>query len=522
MYSNRKIDPAEFRDRLPLFEEKTREFYDGKMNVKEYKGFSGKYGSYAQRGGKSNMLRLRMTAGRVPQSKLDFTLDAIRKHNVNLAHFTTCQAVQLHNLQPDALFDIMDKALDAGIVCYGGGGDYPRNVMCSPLSGTDPQEWFNVMPYAQEAANFLLQFIDSEKMPRKLKVAFSGSLANDPHATFRDLGFVAREDGRFDVYAAGGLGGHPRLGVKVAEAIDPMDINYYIAAMIHTFRKYGNYENRAKARTRFMVEALGSEEAFVEAYQKELQDVMEKEDLRLTPDDLEDMTITKTGDGTAAEESFVIRRQKQDGLYSVLYHPLGGSPRLDVLEKAAAFLRETEGTEMRLAPDESAWFINLTGQEAETMRDILQEDNARNPFETSISCIGATICQVGLRDSQGTLQNALKAVQEAGLPDNALPQVHISGCPSSCGTHQVGKLGFRGFLKVIDKKPQPAYILFVNGDDRQGQEVLGQELGTVLQEKVPELLVKIGQAAADAGLDYDSWRKAEPEALEAIAADYLV
>ena len=40
---------------------------------------------------------------------------------------------------------------------------------------------------------------------RKLKVGFSNGPANETHATFRDLGFVGREDGNFDVYSAGGL-----------------------------------------------------------------------------------------------------------------------------------------------------------------------------------------------------------------------------------------------------------------------------------------------------------------------------
>lgn len=40
-----------------------------------------------------------------------------------------------------------------------------------------------------------MHFIKAEKMPRKLKVGFSSSPANLTHATYRDLGFAAREDG---------------------------------------------------------------------------------------------------------------------------------------------------------------------------------------------------------------------------------------------------------------------------------------------------------------------------------------
>ena len=149
-----KIDPQSWKEDLAAFRQKTEEFYAGNMDKMAYKGFSGLYGSYAQRGGKANMLRLRMTAGRVTPEKLAFTADAVRRHQVSRLHFTTCQTIQLHDLQPDAVFDIMEKALDAGIVTLGGGGDYPRNVMCSPLAGVEADEYFDVLPWA-EAADLL-------------------------------------------------------------------------------------------------------------------------------------------------------------------------------------------------------------------------------------------------------------------------------------------------------------------------------------------------------------------------------
>ena len=53
----------EWRASLPKFREMTEKFYAKEVSVKEYKGFSGGYGSYAQKGGEASMLRLRMTAG---------------------------------------------------------------------------------------------------------------------------------------------------------------------------------------------------------------------------------------------------------------------------------------------------------------------------------------------------------------------------------------------------------------------------------------------------------------------------
>ena len=146
------IAPQAWREDIALFKEKTDAFYAGELDKGAYKAFSGYYGSYAQRGGKANMLRLRMTAGRVTREKMEYTAKALRQYDVKRLHFTTCQTIQLHDLQPEQVYGIMEGALDAGIVTIGGGGDFPRNVMCSPLSGVEQDEFFDVLPWAQAAA----------------------------------------------------------------------------------------------------------------------------------------------------------------------------------------------------------------------------------------------------------------------------------------------------------------------------------------------------------------------------------
>ena len=61
----KKINPLSWKSEMQAFKGKTDAFYKGEIKKNEYKGFSGLYGSYAQKGGQASMLRLRMTAGRV-------------------------------------------------------------------------------------------------------------------------------------------------------------------------------------------------------------------------------------------------------------------------------------------------------------------------------------------------------------------------------------------------------------------------------------------------------------------------
>lgn len=506
---NWKAELAEFR-------EKTDAFFAGEMKKPAYKGFSGRFGSYAQKDGKRSMLRLRMAGGRLTKDRLKFIAESIKKHQVDKVHLTTCQTIQLHNLEREALYDIMEGALDNDIMIMGGGGDYPRNIMMSPLSGVEKGEAFDVIPYAEAAGEYLLGFINEKIMPRKLKVCFSNTADNIPHATFRDLGFVAREDRTFDVYSAGGLGNNPRFGVKVAEAVDPSKILYYICAMRDTFIAYGNYENRGKARTRYMQETLG-EEGYVKAYQEKLAEVLASGkdlDLHIAP-----VEVTKKGDGTSVQDKRVIE-QKQEGLYAVEYHPIGGNPAPEKLGEIYDVIKDMEEVELRVAPFESVYIINLTGEEAKKVLTVT-DDGAKTLFERSVSCIGASICQVGLRDSQGLLRASVDAVRKAGIKDGALPQIHISGCTSSCGTHQIGEIGFNGTTKVIDKVPHAAFQVHLFGCDKQGSERMGDTSGVMLEENIPAFLVELGQAVETSGLDYHEWVK-DGSKLREIAEKWIV
>lgn len=533
---------TEFKEDLKDFREMTEKFYAKEVSVKDYKGFSGGFGSYAQRGGEASMLRLRMPGGRITKEKLKFLVDAIAAYDVRRVHLTTCQTVQFHDLGMKAVCDIMEQAMEVGIVTRGGGGDFPRNVMVSPLSGVEQGEYFDVLPYAERAGDYLMGIIKTVKLPRKLKVEFSNSPANVTHATFRDLGFVAKENGCFDVYSAGGLGNNYKMGVKVAEDVKPEEVLYYVEAMVRTFTTYGNYESRAKSRTRYMQETLGVE-GYKKAYQEKLMEVKAE---------VKDALLIKLIKGSSVsveqesntEESIVnikeqesplknvaaypqkesaserVIAQKQAGRYAVAYHPIGGMVPAQKFEEIYEGIKNAAKAEVRVAPDETLYIINLNAQQAEKIHKITA-DGAKNLFETSVSCIGSTVCQIGLRDSQGLLASIVEAVEPYHFADGVLPRIHISGCPSSCGTHQIGKLGFRGASKSVNGKAEPAFAFYVNGQDTQGEERFGEEWGVMLATDIPKFFVELGTVVSEEKVSYEQWYKKNMDTLKNIAEPYL-
>ena len=530
---------TEFKEDLKDFREMTEKFYVKEVSVKDYKGFSGGFGSYAQRGGEASMLRLRMPGGRITKEKLKFLVDAIAAYDVRKVHLTTCQTVQFHDLGMKAVCDIMEQAMEVGIVTRGGGGDFPRNVMVSPLSGVEQGEYFDVLPYAERAGDYLMGMIKTVKLPRKLKVGFSNSPANVTHATFRDLGFMAKENGLFDVYSAGGLGNNYKMGVKVAEDVKPEEVLYYVEAMVRTFTTYGNYESRAKSRTRYMQETLGVE-GYKKAYQEKLIKVKAefKDSLLIKESSVSAEQESNTEESVvnikeqesplknvaaypqAESASERVIAQKQAGLYAVAYHPIGGMVPAQKFEEIYEGIKNAAKAEVRVAPDETLYIINLNAQQAEKIHKITA-DGAKNLFETSVSCIGSTVCQIGLRDSQGLLASIVEAVEPYHFADGVLPRIHISGCPSSCGTHQIGKLGFRGASKSVNGKAEPAFAFYVNGQDTQGEERFGEEWGVMLATDIPKFFVKLGTVISEEKVSYEQWYKKNMDTLRNIAEPYL-
>ena len=196
--------------------------------------------------------------------------------------------------------------------------------------------------------------------------------------------------------------------------------------------------------------------------------------------------------------------QKQAGLYYVAYHPVGGDVEPEMLRRISEVIADIDGAELRISPDSTIYMINLDGNEALRVRDAT-DGGASTLFETSVSCIGGTVCQVGVRDSNGLLKRMISAAREAGIPDGCLPRFRISGCTSSCGCHQVGAIGLQGATRTVDGRNTAVFRMTVNGCGLQGRERFGTDAGTVPEDDIPRMVVEIGKAVQSSGKTFDAW-----------------
>ncbi|HEY8804138.1 MAG TPA: hypothetical protein VIM42_03355 [Clostridium sp.] len=156
-------------------------FLNGEITKIGFKGTSGGMGVYAHHSGKEFMIRFRIPSGIASIKDLKLIYDFAVRYKLDNIHLTTRQAVQLHGITIDEVCDAMEEGIKKGLYSRGSGGNFPRNVSVSPLSGVDVEDVFDVSPYALAVGKHFLSKVYTYKLPRKLKVAFSSSEKDDSH-----------------------------------------------------------------------------------------------------------------------------------------------------------------------------------------------------------------------------------------------------------------------------------------------------------------------------------------------------
>ncbi|MBD7911889.1 nitrite/sulfite reductase [Clostridium cibarium] len=506
----------ELLNEIENFREIGHKFLQGEVSVANFKKVSGGMGVYSERSKKEFMIRLRIPSGITNISNLKFLCNLAEKYELDKIHLTTREAVQYHNLSIDDICGIMKDGIENGIYSRGSGGNYPRNVALSPLSGVDRLEAFDVTQYALAVNNHFLNKITSYKLPRKLKVSFSSSDADFGHCTVTDLGFLAtKQDNKeyFKVFMAGGLGRNPKTAIEYDELIEPSKVLYHIEAMTNMFIAEGDYQNRGKARIRYILERMGKD-TFIQTYKKHLEEVMSKENLDLIVNSKEYLKEGKKIDIKHPR----LYEQKQDGLYSVYFHPIGGQIYIKDLRKLLDSLKSVEDLDIRLTMTEGIYFRNLNGEEAKKLLLLTQGLGGETSLEQSVSCIGVPICQVGILQSQKTLNEIINFFKEKGYTKDILPKIHISGCGNSCGVHEIVDIGFTGKRKKVDDTIEDVFELHINGSFGNNNAKLGKIFGDILAREIPHFLYELALLIENRNINfYEYVNSYEPELLELVS-----
>ncbi|WP_319201987.1 nitrite/sulfite reductase [uncultured Ilyobacter sp.] len=501
---------------------KTLEKYTaGEIKIPDVKKVTTKYGIYNTRDGRF-MARVRQVGGEFSLNKIKVIADIMDKNDVSFAHVSTRDSIQLQGVPASRLYEVVRECTENGMPFKGGGGNAYRNPLVSPLSGISNENIFDVRPYAIQTDLFMQGFEKAFDLGRKFKISFSSEAEDYGRTAVNDLGFLAKViDGQkgFLVYTGGGMGRSPEIGKVLFDFLPANECIRVSAAMIEVFHDHGERTNRSKARLRFLVNQMGFKEfqkLFYEYYNKIEIPEKYKNFFKKNYENLIN-SLNRSSNKNIQTEDFenwkksALKESIFKDVFSVRLFIGGGNFSSDDLKNLAFILEKTGCPFVRLTTEQDL-YIPLVHKnflpELYLMikRDLNNQGAADLKFKDHIvTCIGASLCGIGLLDSQIIGKSISDKIEElfdkypeyrGDLYTQIIDGVRVSGCSSSCAVNQISPLGFMGVKKMVDGVVTDCLQVFIGGRIDSEMQTLSKTHPDkfVTVEKAPEFVFSLLEA----------------------------
>lgn len=490
------------KDILDL-EKKIFEFKNNQIDEEKFRSLRLARGVYGQRQQGVQMIRIKLPMGKFTARQLRRIADVSDEYASSNLHITTRQDIQIHYVELDRTPELWATLEKDEITLREACGNTVRNVTASVMAGVDPNEAFDVTPYAQAFFEYFLRNPICQEMGRKFKVAFSSSSEDDALTFIHDLGFIPRienETRGFRVLLGGGIGSVPMDAQEVFSFLAADKIIPYSEAVIRIFDRYGERNKRNKARLKFLIKEIGIE-AFKNLVEKELAVVSHQE----YPIEPKERKLSKARFNGAIEEnsSSVFNEwkktntyaQKQAGYVSVGLPIKTGDITSGKARLLADLIEQFTRDDNRFSVGQSVLLRDVKEEHLPALYKFLEElDLHRIGFHKIndiVACPGTDTCNLGIASSMG-LSNELQKLIETefhSIINTYDIKIKISGCMNACGQHTLAHIGFQGMTLKSNGLIAPAtQILLGGGVLGNGTGRFADKLLKVPARRTPEVL----------------------------------
>lgn len=511
-----KVQDERAKEDILELHNKIESFNKGEEDEEKFRSFRLARGVYGQRQEGVQMIRIKLPYGKVTANQLIKIADVADKYASEKMHATTRQDIQIHYVKLAESPKLWAELEEEGITLKEACGNTVRNVTAAPVAGIDPEEPFDVSPYAHTFFEYFLRNPICQEMGRKFKVSFSTNEKWDNGFGFmHDIGFLPKiENGvkGFKVVVGGGLGAQPMLAHTASEFLPAEQMIPFAEAVIRVFDRHGERASRGKARMKFLIKKIGFE-AFMALVEEQRTAVISKtypvDENIITPA----AAPTKTFDAETPVNAEVYEKwrktnvltQKQDGLFAVSVKLLLGNIFNETARKLAAVIKEGYAADdIRVTVNQDFVLRHVKEENLPSLFNKLYAldltDLGYDTTQDIIACPGTDTCNLGIASSTGAARE-LERVMREEYPDliyNNDIKIKISGCMNACGQHSIANIGFQGMS--IKKGPlvMPAMqILLGGGFDKDGNPSIGDKVVKVPSKRVPAAFSAILE-------DYDS------------------
>ena len=494
-------------------EKKIKLFNDGKIDEEKFRSLRLARGVYGQRQQGVQMIRIKLPYGKVTGEQLHRITDVSDEYSTGRLHITTRQDIQIHYVSLERTPELWAQLEKDDITLREACGNTVRNVTASPMAGVDPEEAFDVSPYAHETFQFFLRNPFCQEMGRKFKISFSGSDKDDALAFMHDLGFIAKVkevDGKtvkgFKVLLGGGLGSQPSHGTVIHEFLETQYLIPLIEGVLRVFDRHGERNRRQKARLKFLVNDIGvdaflglvADEQKALGYTEHVIDTtpFEKE-VVLPKIEAKDVAIEDQAAYDLWKQTNVFP-QKQEGLFAVGIKVYLGDFYTDKARKLADLIKNYAGNELRFTLRQDILIRHVREELLpffyQELKELGMVDAGYNSTKDITACPGTDTCNLGIASSTGIAKELEKVIE------NEFPQyeqneditIKISGCMNACGQHNMAHIGYQGMSIKAGKLTAPALqVLLGGGVLGDGQGRFSDKVIKIPSKRGPESLRRI-------------------------------
>ena len=507
MYKYDNYDHKIVNERVEQFRDQTQRYLAGEIADEEFLPLRLQNGLYVQR--LAPMLRIAVPYGMLSSRQVRKLAHISRVFDKGYVHITTRQNVQLNWPALEEVPDILAELAEVEMHAIQTSGNCIRNTTTDQFAGVAEDEIEDPRPWCELIRQWSTLHPEFAFLPRKFKIAVCGSTEDRAAFLLHDIGLqlVKNDNGElgFEVFVGGGLGRTPIIGSSIRKFLPKQHLLSYLDAIVRVYNRYGNRDNKYKARIKILVKAW-TPEVFaqrVEAEWKHLKDgpstLTDSEISRVksffSSPDYKDINGSESADKVAeiAADNIAFKRwldrntqpQKQAGYRSVTLSlkPAGVAPG-DVTDKQLETIADLADRfsfgELRATHNQNIVLTDVIESDLMELWQQAKESALATPtigtINDMICCPGGDYCSLANAKSIPVAEAIQRKFSDLDyVYDLGDLELNISGCMNACGHHHVGHIGILG----VDKKGKEWYQIQLGGSASKNAslaKVLGPSL----------------------------------------------
>ena len=499
MYSYSEFDTDFLAQRNAQFRAQVERRISGALTEDEFKPLRLMNGLYLQL--HAYMLRVAIPYGTLNGAKMRKLAEIADRWDKGYGHFTTRQNIQFNWPELKDVPDMLDALAEVGMHAIQTSGNTIRNVTADHFAGAAADEIADPRPVAELLRQWSTDHPEFQFMPRKFKIAITGSPNDRAVTKAHDIGLrMLERDGQrgFEVIVGGGLGRTPMIGKIINDFLPEADLLPYLEAIVSVWNQIGRRDNKYKARIKITVHEHGIDEIrrLVEARFEHTRKTFSGVDQQMLREIEGHFAAPafREGDTTAYDQALdnypafrswsdtnlTTHARADHAIVTISLKAHGATPG----DASSAQMRLIAGLAERYGYDE----IRISHEQNVILPHVHKNDLpsiysalfAAGLGTANVGLISDIIACPGMDYCALATARSIPIAQEIATRFDDLKREHdigplkfkISGCINACGHHHVGHIGILG----LDRAGVENYQITLGGDHTETAAV-GDRVG---------------------------------------------